>query len=186
MPDNAPELITYQKASRAGRGFFSMYRLWKAPDHLLLIKEMGWNEEYKRFYFEDIQAFTVMWSKGYVIWGLLFPFFAIILFSIIWSYGAHGWALAAAVLMLVFMVIHLLRGRTCKCWLQTGINKERLHMLSRVSHARKFWTEIGPQLVAVQGEFSLETMDAEGTFPDRKMRPVPPAMPKQDESAEEA
>ena len=33
--------------------------LWLGPDHLLSVDRIWMNEEYKRFYFRDVQAITV-------------------------------------------------------------------------------------------------------------------------------
>ncbi|MBN2786005.1 MAG: hypothetical protein JXR25_14375 [Pontiellaceae bacterium] len=167
--------------NRGSRARLSLQRIWIGRDHLLLIRASGWNEVYRRFYFEDIQSFTMIWSRGYVIWGILLPLLALILFAMVWSWGARIAAGITGGVFLMLWMVHLLKGRTCKCWLQTGINNERLHMLKRVSHARKFWEQVEPLLIAAQGDFSLEEMDAVGMFPDRKMRPVPPAVPRVDD-----
>jgi len=43
LPGNAAALASY-------------HRLWLGPDHLLAVRSVGFSEEYKRFYFSDIQA----------------------------------------------------------------------------------------------------------------------------------
>ncbi len=80
--------------------------------------------------------------------------------------------------LLICLIVHLLRGATCKCWIQTGINKERLVMFRRVREAQKFWKKLEPELVNVQGPFSLEEMEREGTFVEKEINPDPPPVPE--------
>ena len=41
------------------RQFFTRNTLWLGADHLLQGEHTGYTEEYKRFYFRDIQGITV-------------------------------------------------------------------------------------------------------------------------------
>src|SRR5205809_7300860 len=46
----------YRRLPGRTSGFLSYSRLWLGPDHLLLARTAFFSEEYKRFYFRDIQA----------------------------------------------------------------------------------------------------------------------------------
>ena len=52
------ETSTYQKTAREEKGISNRvrYTLWQGPDHLLQIYSRLGVEDYKRFYFNDIQA----------------------------------------------------------------------------------------------------------------------------------
>src|SRR5438270_7546384 len=47
--------------------------LWMSKDHLLCIDSMGgYSEDYKRFYYRDIQAIIVRKTKKHRIWNWVF------------------------------------------------------------------------------------------------------------------
>ena len=167
--------IHYTRASRRAGSVATYHQMWKAPDHLLLVKETGWAEEYKRFYYTDIQAVVVKQTAAYLIWAIILPILYLFAAGIGQSVDADTlFYIIAGVLFLVIWSLHLIQGPTCKCWIQTGINKEKLLMFRRVRQVRKFWKMISPILMAAQGEFSLEEMEREGTFKEAKNTPVIP------------
>jgi hypothetical protein len=171
--------IEYKKATRRMGSVITYHQLWKGPDHLLLVKEVGWIEEYKRFYFNDIQAITVRRTATYLVWALVLPVLALFVAGIGLANGAPtSFHVISGVLFLVAWSLHLMQGPTCSCWIQTGINKEKLLMFRRVHQVRKFWKKMEPELTAVQGGFSLESMEQEGIFTERTNAPAaPPAVP---------
>lgn len=171
--------ITYTKASRRAGSVVTHHQLWKGPDHFLLIKEIGWIEEYKRFYFSDIQSITVRQTAAYLVWALVLPLLALFVAGIGQTMDASApFYIAVGLIFLVILSLHLLQGPTCSCWMQTGINKEKLLMFRRVRQVRKFWNKTAFELIDVQGPFSLEEMEQVGTFTERvNTRPVPPDLP---------
>jgi hypothetical protein len=55
----ASEISTYQRLPGKKKGFLiGHHTLWQGPDHLLQIYSRLGVEDYKRFYFNDIQAVT--------------------------------------------------------------------------------------------------------------------------------
>lgn len=175
--------LNYSKLSGRAGSLMAHHQIWQGSDHLLVVKMVGCVEEYKRFYFNDIQAFMVVRSANYLAWALLLPFISIFVFAIATTTGdGRPFVNGLGIVLIILWLIHLLRGMTCKCWIQTGINKERLMMFKRVRGANKFWSRIKPDLVAVQGEFSVEDMETEGIFVE-KVIPEPPAiLPDESES----
>jgi hypothetical protein len=151
--------------------------MWMAPDHLLIVKQIGCSEEFKRFYFSDIQAIVIMRSQKYVLWALVLPVIALFMIGFISSLDNPAFLEGLLGVTLVFWVVHLVKGPTCTCWIQTGINKEKLPMFSRVSAANKFWRRIERELHEVQGRFDLAAMEAEGTRPMADPKKAPPPVP---------
>lgn len=169
---------SYKKVSPRGVGLFRRQRLWKGSDHLLAVIETGYTEEFKRYYFSDIQSFTILWSKAYVGWAILWALISLTALTITLSSDAGAIEIVVFTGVFVsFMGIHLLRGPTCKCWIDTGINHEYLFALRRVSQAKRFWARVEPDLMAVQGEFSLEEMERLGAILSRSARATPPDLP---------
>src|SRR5438477_3941842 len=59
----------YRRLPGREAGLLSYSRLWLGPDHLLLARTTFFSEEYKRFYFRDIQAFVIRKTNRHRIWG---------------------------------------------------------------------------------------------------------------------
>lgn len=72
--------------------------------------------------------------------------------SLYWIAGFFG----------IIWLIHLLQGPTCKCWIQTGINREPLPMFKRIRQSNRFWKKIELKLIAAQGNFSQDEMNRIG------------------------
>src|SRR5580658_7114351 len=49
----------YRKLPGKRRGFLNVSSVWAGPDHLLLVRGSRFREEYKRFYYRDVQAIAV-------------------------------------------------------------------------------------------------------------------------------
>src|SRR5919108_843136 len=110
--------------------------LWLGKDHLLNIDSNRFTEEYKRFYFRDIQAITIRKTKRREIWN-----FALLMLLIGWiamvinelsSAGpaidpAMGTLLGALFLILaVPLLANNVLGPSCAVYLQTAVQIEEL------------------------------------------------------------
>src|SRR5580704_15159324 len=49
----------YRKLPGRRRGFIQKSSVWAGPDHLLLVRGSRFRDEYKRFYYRDVQAIAV-------------------------------------------------------------------------------------------------------------------------------
>jgi hypothetical protein len=166
MPQNE-----YQRLTRtAARWGFSGARtshgsLWLGADHLLTLLSTGYTENYKRFYFRDIQAITIQktrtWQTWNFIWGVA-VFIALV--GLLagrpngspssWDGGqiAGGIFLGGLVLLsVVFLLLNLLWGATCKCYSRTAVQIEELPSVRRIRHAQKIVEKIRPLIAAAQG-----------------------------------
>jgi len=167
----------YTKFSKRTGTVIAHHRMWRADDHLLVVKSVGCAEEYKRFYFSDIQAVVLSRSSSYLLWALLLPVIAMFLSAFMIEADSRAFLGGLLAVTLVVWVVHLAKGPTCTCWIQTGINKERLRMFNRVRQANRFWQRIEPLLAEAQGAFSAEEMEAEGTRGVADPRKAPPPVP---------
>jgi hypothetical protein len=155
--------------------------LWLGEDHILSVDSNGYFEEYRRFYFRDIQGWVMqrtgrrekqMWVLG--VLTVVLTAMAIT-FEQPWPmiFGAP-----AAVLMLFFLSTWLL-GPTCVCFLQTAVHTENLAALNRVSKAQKFWNRVLPVIEGAQGILDRETLAAQvagpGAVPQRELWKSSPA-----------
>ena len=145
-------------------------RVWLGKDHVLSVQNLGYSEEYRRFYFRDIQAIIVQktslsaifnWILGLVLIAPLLGVFAglmalmkrpfqsddLVLFIPLCLFGA---------ILLVSLVMNIARGATCACYIKTAVQTERLPALNRIRTAQKFIETIMPLIAEAQGAITLE------------------------------
>ncbi|MST95175.1 MAG: hypothetical protein EXS33_07905 [Pedosphaera sp.] len=139
-----------------GFGWSGHARLWQGPDHLLLTQANGFTENYKRFFFADIQALTVrrtaagrIWNG---IWAWLFLMFVLIALQFSDETALIPWGIAA--LFVTALVINFALGPTCACHVRTAVQTEKLTALNRLRSAEKCLHKIRPFLAAAQGVLS--------------------------------
>ncbi len=152
----------YHKLPGSKKGFLiGKYTLWLGSDHLLQIFSRVGVEEYKRFYFSDIQAVvtrkTAIGMLQNIVGGLLVLIFAVpaVVFD-------GGWSLFYAVVagvMLLLLVLGLLKGPTCETKLMTAVQTEKLHTLHRLKNTAKVMDRLRGHIHQIQGRLIREALD---------------------------
>ncbi|MDX2226706.1 MAG: hypothetical protein SFY92_06435 [Verrucomicrobiae bacterium] len=166
----AEEKIKYQKLPGAGLrrdgvghvvGVRS--RLYQGPDHLLsLDTTMGFMESYKRFYYQDIQAFVIRqthgWLIGACVFGILGAFFAmiILMFGSVEEPEIHFFLGVLAACMIGIALWNLATGPSCITYIKTAAQTESLPSLNRIRKARKVINRIRPLIEAAQGTLTAD------------------------------
>lgn len=138
-------------------------QLWLGGDHLLVVDSNGYTEEYKRYYFRDIQGIVVRPTvSGKMINVLL----ALPLALLLWGALAADQTGDAAVFMvfaaffLVLLIVNIVRGGTCEAELFTAVQSEPLVTLHRMKVARKVVAQLQPLVASAQGELKPEEVQA--------------------------
>lgn len=161
--------MSYQRLTRAypRRGFsisfMSRVSLWLGPDHLLLSDRIGYTETYKRFYFQDIQAIILRQTNRYAAWNaVLAALLGLSLVGLLMFLFGPGKSIAGSItcgllaaLFFIPLVINLLLGPTCSCYLRTAVQNEDLPPLRRVRQTQKFLNKLNPLILAAQGGENL-------------------------------
>ena len=86
-------------------------------DHLLNISEGPYSEEYKRFYFRDIQAITVCITQRRAVWNAVLSLLTVATFGTLQMFTSS--VVAVAVCLGVFgvpLLVNNIRGTTCVVW----------------------------------------------------------------------
>lgn len=144
--------------------------LWMGPDHLLMIIRSGYTQEYKRFYYKDIQGIHLRaTSTGTVLGSVLGAITGICLLVLglgwaFWHWEAIWlllWGATTAFWILV-LTYHLIRGRTCECLIQTAVQTESLVSLKRLRPSRKAFHILREKIEELQG--ILDPSLLEGKF----------------------
>ena len=180
--------IEYKRLTRARARFsiavLSRTSLWLGPDHLLYVESNGYTETYKRFYFRDIQAFTVQQTPTartvniiLLVVTLLFVFFGLMSDET----GFKIFHFIVAGLFGVILLFNALPGASCKCYVRTAVQTEELGALARLRRARKVLDRIRPLITEAQGGALTPE-----TVPNllREMEGVPAAPPASNRVAE--
>jgi hypothetical protein len=153
-------MATYKKLSRHHRGMSGYSRLWLAEDHILLVTSSGYSEEYRRFFFADIQALIVQatrWERG-ANWT--FGGAALVFGALGFTTSGGGaimlWIVAGVSALLVG--INAALGPRCSVHIQTAIAKHPLEPLQRLREARKVIARVLPLIQSTQGTLTPEQL----------------------------
>lgn len=143
----------------------SSFTLWVGPGHLLQIESHGgYTEDYKRFYFRDIQAITVRQTQTAAIWTTILAVTAGTFGLIAWSVREQPIAFAVlcsfASLAGVCLAVNAARGATSVCHLKTAVQLNELPSLRRLRTARKTLAILQPLIEQAQGSFNSEALQA--------------------------
>jgi hypothetical protein len=152
----------YRLIQKGSRGSGS---LWLGPDHLLTIESSGFlasfTESYRRFDFKNIQAISYartrrgMWTS--VLLGVTLGVLILVTVNLRDTPAAAGVLAACALVVLAVLVIHLARGPTCVCKVQTAVQVFRLKPVDRLRKAVRLVAQIRELCLAHQGGAVVET-----------------------------
>jgi hypothetical protein len=152
----------YTKLPGSKKGFLiGQYTLWQGSDHLLQVYSRVGVEEYKRFYFNDIQ--TVITRKtavgkfqnigmGCLVLILMLP---VVTLDGAWSIF---YTIAAAV-MLFLLLVSFFKGPTCETKLRTAVQTEKLHSLHRLNNTLKVLDGLRAHIQRTQGTLEREALN---------------------------
>lgn len=155
------------------RAFLDVFRirtrLWLGKDHLLYQLSTGYTENYKRFYYSDIQAITIRKTTRFMVWNIIL--LALLLGFLAASYRYEFLAYpsyTAAFFSFLFLGINLFMGQTCVCQLYTRVSTEELHSLQRLRTAQKAIKIITPLIDEKQRDISSAGISPSAVSPERK------------------
>jgi hypothetical protein len=138
---------------------FSRCSLHLGDDHVLAVDSTGFSEDYKRFYFSDIQAIITRRTRRWTTWSIILTLMIACssmgaLFLEGESFHILFWILSGT--FLVFLLANIFRGPTCICHIMTAVQQEQLPSLNRLRVARKVIEMLRPAIERVQGRLSPE------------------------------
>ncbi len=164
--------ISYRRLPGAS-GFIFRKRLWLGPDHLLLVSSNVLSQEYRRFYFGDIQGLVVAEIEnaarfyGFVLAGIAF-FFTLGLVAT----GHYVWAVLCGLLAASLLTFAWTRPLVY-CLLKTRVSTKHLSTLKNMEAAKKFALTLKAEIEKHQGPLPAEWVAA---HPHIDGLTVPPAL----------
>ena len=158
---------------------FSRCSLYMGDDHILAVDSNGFSEDYRHFYFSDIQVITTWRTRRGATWSIILALMIACslvgaLFLEIESVRILSWILSGT--FLAFLLVNIFRGPTCVCHIMTAVQEDQLPSLNRLRVARKVIETLRPSIERVQGRLSPEEVNidqSEGTLhATRTTRPL--------------
>lgn len=167
----ANKVKEYIKLPGSKKGFFiGKYSLWQGADHLLHIFSRFGIEDYKRFYFSDIQTIitrkTIVGKVQNIIWGCLILLF--LLPAFIFDGGWSIFYITVSSITFIFLLINLLRGPTCETRLMTAVQNEKLQSLHRLNKTFKVMDRLRLHIQQAQGTLTREDLNQIPIQPDAR------------------
>ncbi len=151
---------TYRKIAGPRRRFVSSQSLYLGPDHLLSVENRGFEERYRRFPFDDIQAMGAARTPGGWVEAAVCGGLALVLASLALAappeFSPVFWIMAAP--MAVAMLVLLVLGPTCSLYVQTSVQKTRLLAVKRFRKALKVMKTVRGRVEARQGRLDTAAM----------------------------
>ena len=151
---------TYKRLKGTGRSLLRSNKLYMAKDHLLSIESYFVSEEYKRFYYKDIEAITYRKTGRGMILNLCFAFLGVLLYfpAFLMDGGWSTFFYISGSLFLPLLLINWLRGPTCVSHLITPVQTARLFSLNRIKKASKAVSSLKPLIESFQGILTTEDL----------------------------
>jgi hypothetical protein len=167
----------YRKLPGRRRGFLFGSSVWLGSDHLLLVKSSRFREEYKRFYFRDIQAIVTAKAPRFHI-STRSAVIAVVWFAICLSLAGRGvlpgnaldWGSAAVAVALIAAWAYISAARSCRCRIYTAVSSDELPSVYRTWTARRFLNRVQPHLDQAQGVLEGNWAEA---VEERQIGPLP-------------
>ena len=136
------------------RGFFRKATLWEGADYLLSVRGTRFNEEYRRYYYRDIEALIVEdCARAGSIGAWIVSVILLAIAIGIVANSSKPVALAALCVVVAFILVRLAVSLrySCRCVIQTAVSRDELPSLIRKWAAAKTIPRIRQRILAAQG-----------------------------------
>ena len=176
------ETSTYQRLPGKKKGFLiGHHTLWQGADHLLQIYSRLGVEDYKRYYFDDIQAIVTRKTGSgriqNIVIGALSGLFC--LFAVTFGGGWSVFHAAAAAATLFILLINVLKGPTCETVLLTAVQTEKLYSLHRLKTTEPVMNRLRSIIERRQGRIDPNIFDKQSVSSSAQRTSRPPGGAKQ-------
>jgi hypothetical protein len=164
--NRAKEYVRLPGKGRRRGSFFTVTggssTLWAGPDHLLCINSNGYADEYKRFYYREIQGLitrkTVTSTVSNIVCGCLAGIM-VVLALLIGGVGVPVF-LSLAGAMLALLAINLWKGPSCVTHIRTAVQLDELPSLNRIKRVRQVMALVLPSIEQAQGRLTSEEVQS--------------------------
>jgi hypothetical protein len=155
--------IQYRKLPGARRGLIRGASVWAGPDHLLLVRSYRFREEYKRYYYRDVQAIAIANAPRFHIStrSLLIGWLLLVVYAIFASRGITAFIIWLSVQALLAVAWAVISGAfSCRCRIYTAVSSDELPSVYRSWTARRFLAAVDPLISGLQGALEGQWAEA--------------------------
>jgi uncharacterized integral membrane protein len=141
----------------SGRGSFQVAtrsRMYRGPDHLLIVQSTGYTEEYKRIFFRDIRYVEVRKTQAQLFTGIVAALVTLLL-ALLLLFNVPKIAVALFCLpFLTWFIVNLALGPTCECYIATNVQTLKIPTPRRMRKVTMLIGFLRAQTAAIE---SVET-----------------------------
>ncbi len=150
----------YNRLPGKKRGLLGYNTLWLGPDHMLAVVDRTFAEDYKRFYYRDIQAVTIRKIESFKIVATIIAAVSslLVLFTFFFK---EPWSIFFGVMSGVFffgLIMYLIAGASYECYIKTAVQIEKLPSIFRLKTYEKVMNLLRPMIEEAQGTMPVETI----------------------------
>jgi hypothetical protein len=154
--------------------------LWMGPDHLLLAERDGYSENYKRFYFADIESVVIRKTNRKthfnIVFGVLFGIMAV--YAIANTGFARGMGASVGAVFAILIGLNEWFGPTCTAHILSAVQREEMPSLTRVKKAERILRQITEAIAPVQaGVLTAEEVRQRYGLGSGELEPPPIQVP---------
>jgi hypothetical protein len=136
-------------------------RILAGDDHFLYAKSNGYIEEYRRFFYSDIQSIDIYKTREQIIYGIILsflPLIVIIIFSYIFKTNGFdmnvAWTGAIILaLSIIPFIVNIFKGTTAKVLIRTFSSEDTVIFTGRYKSSVRMLDRMLPYIESVQGNF---------------------------------
>jgi len=141
-------------------GLLIRHSLWVQSDHLLRVRSNPFSEQYRRYYFADIQALVLTELPGTAAFYWYAAAISLAFLGGLLVYSVHPvWGIFFGLVALIAFYAGW-RVPNCSCYLKTSVSTDKLPAIRHLRAARKAIASLIVETEKVQGTLSRETLDA--------------------------
>jgi hypothetical protein len=96
-------------------------RIYRGPDHLLILQSTGYTEEYKRIFYRDIRYVEIRKTQAQIWHAVISGVFLLLVFLLYFVHVPGGLVAVFCFPFFIWFLANLLRGPTCDCFVSTNV-----------------------------------------------------------------
>jgi hypothetical protein len=147
--------MKYKRVPGGRRGFFRRVSLWLGDDHLLAVTGWRFTEDYKRYYYRDIQALVLARTRR---WAVTLPWFVVAWCLAIFALAAQAGSVARLPEVFWYLLLALALAwlfvslkASVRCSIQTAVSREELPSILRLWSAQRALRTVADRIAQAQG-----------------------------------
>jgi hypothetical protein len=125
-------------SGRGGLQVAMRTRLYRGPDHLLIVQSTGYTEEYKRVFFRDIRYVEVRHTNGQTVQAIVLMVIAMLISLLYFATVPVVAVVLLASPFVIWFVLNLVWGPTCACFVSTNVQTLQLPTPRRLKKVAQF------------------------------------------------